>query len=199
MRSDSKNGGQYLRVAQGTQSFSRGLHGELPADSVAFMSPVRRIEQRAGGVRVVSARGTYDATRVVVSVPTPLYKEIEFVPSLPAEKLQLSQSTLLGDYCKVRSQCLISTMLTDQRLYTHSLSCSTRHPGGESTVCVDCHNPPKDRMQSRGIRALMPTAVSTFLHRASQVLIGFRHRLFFDLFCRGPTGTRMDAASTESA
>ncbi|KAK3697320.1 hypothetical protein LTR37_017553 [Vermiconidia calcicola] len=100
MRSDLKGGGQYLRVAQGTQSFSRGLASELPADTVAFMSPVRQIEQRAGGVRVVSARGVYEASRVVVSVPTPLYKEITFSPPLPPEKLQLSQATLLGDYCK---------------------------------------------------------------------------------------------------
>lgn len=103
MRSDSKNGGQYLRVAQGTQSFSKGLQRELPTGAVAFMSPVRLIEQRAGGVTVTSARGTYQATRAVVSVPTPLYKEIEFVPSLPSEKLHLSQLTLLGDYCKVWS------------------------------------------------------------------------------------------------
>jgi monoamine oxidase len=100
MRSDTKHGGQYLRIAQGTQSFSRGLAKELPPGSVEFMSPVRRIESVPGGVRITSARGTYNASRVVVSVPTPLYHEIQFDPPLPPEKLQLSQSTLLGDYCK---------------------------------------------------------------------------------------------------
>ena len=100
MRSDSKNGGQYLRIAQGTQSFSKGLASELPTNSVAFMTPVRRIEQYAGRVRVTSARGVYEAARVVVSVPTPLYSEITFNPPLPSEKMQLAQSTRLGDYCK---------------------------------------------------------------------------------------------------
>ena len=100
MRSDTKHGGQYLRIAQGTQSFSRGLASELPSDAVSFMSPVRRIEQRDGMVKVTSARGIYEAARVVVSVPTPLYQEITFDPPLPAEKLEMSGSTLLGDYCK---------------------------------------------------------------------------------------------------
>lgn len=100
MRSDTKHGGQYLRIAQGTQSFSRGLASELPLEAVVFKSPVRKIEQRDGMVTVTSARGVYEAARVVVSVPTPLYKEIDFNPALPAEKLQMSGSTLLGDYCK---------------------------------------------------------------------------------------------------
>ncbi|KAF2479237.1 hypothetical protein BDY17DRAFT_258108 [Neohortaea acidophila] len=100
MRSDTKNGGQYLRIAQGTQSFSRGLAAELPDDAVALMSPVRRIENIPGGVRVSSARGVYEASRVIVSVPTPLYNEITFVPALPQKKLDLAASTRLGDYCK---------------------------------------------------------------------------------------------------
>ena len=100
MRSDQKNGGQYLRIAQGTQSFSKGLANELPPDSVVFMSPVRHIQQKGGSVRIISARGIYEASRVVVSVPTPLYKEISFDPPLPPEKVQLAQTTRLGDYCK---------------------------------------------------------------------------------------------------
>ena len=100
MRSDMKNGGQYLRIAQGTQSFSKGLASELPPGSIQFMSPVRRIEQREGSVQVTSARSLYDASRVVLSVPTPLYDEISFDPPLPPEKLQLAKSTKLGDYCK---------------------------------------------------------------------------------------------------
>lgn len=101
MRSDLKNGGQYLRIAQGTQSFSIGLAGELPAESVVLLSPVRRIEQSNGTVHVTSARGRYEASRVIVSVPTPLYNEITFDPPLPLEKTQLARSTRLGSYCKM--------------------------------------------------------------------------------------------------
>jgi monoamine oxidase len=100
MRSDLKHGGQFLRIAQGTQSLSRGLASDLPVDAIVLKSPVRHIEQRPGGVKVISARGTYNASRVVVSVPTPLYKEIKFDPPLPPEKMQLSESTIHGDTCK---------------------------------------------------------------------------------------------------
>ncbi|KAK6439989.1 hypothetical protein LTR95_003797 [Oleoguttula sp. CCFEE 5521] len=92
MRSDCKDGGQYLRIAQGTQSFSRGLASELAEGSLRLMSPVRRIEDTSSGVLVTTARGVVSAKRVVVSVPTPLYKEIQFSPPLPAEKTQLSRS-----------------------------------------------------------------------------------------------------------
>ncbi|SMR41499.1 unnamed protein product [Zymoseptoria tritici ST99CH_1A5] len=100
MRSDLKHGGQYLRIATGTQSFSHGLANELAPGTVALMSPVRQITQTSDGVHVVSARGIYNASRVIVSVPTPLYKEITIDPPLPAEKLAMSKSTMLGDYCK---------------------------------------------------------------------------------------------------
>lgn len=101
MRSDCKDGGQYLRIKEGTQAFSTGLANELSPDSLVLLSPVRRIAQKDGTVTVVSARGTFEASRVVVSVPTPLYKEIAFEPSLPAEKISLANSTKLGDYCKM--------------------------------------------------------------------------------------------------
>ncbi|KAK5114039.1 hypothetical protein LTR85_010345 [Meristemomyces frigidus] len=101
MRSDCKDGGQYLRIAQGTQSFSTCLAGELAPDSLVLLSPVRQIVQKGGSLSVVSARGTYEASRVVMSVPTTLYKEINFEPPLPAEKIALAESTKLGDYCKM--------------------------------------------------------------------------------------------------
>lgn len=100
MRSDGKHGGQYLRVRQGTQSFARGLASELVPGSLSLLSPVRCIEQNDGIVHVLSARGTYTASRVIVSVPTPMYREISFSPALPAAKTQLANSTKLGDYCK---------------------------------------------------------------------------------------------------
>lgn len=101
MRSDEKNGGQYLRIVQGAQSFSTGLAKELAPGSLVLQSPVRSIEQQADRLRVVSARGIFEATRVVVSVPTPLYSEIKFEPALPSEKLEIAESTKLGDYCKM--------------------------------------------------------------------------------------------------
>ena len=61
---------------------------------------MRAIRENADGVYVEAARGSFRCKRVIVSVPTPLYKEIKFDPSLPAAKLKLSRSTKLGCYGK---------------------------------------------------------------------------------------------------
>ncbi|GAB7355476.1 hypothetical protein MBLNU459_g5973t1 [Dothideomycetes sp. NU459] len=101
MRSDRKDGGQFLRIAQGTQAFSEGLSSQLPAESLILKSPVRKIKQVTGGAIVTSARGIFTCRNIVVSVPTPLYKEIVFEPPLPPKKTKLCKSTKLGTYCKM--------------------------------------------------------------------------------------------------
>lgn len=102
MRSDQKHGGQYLRFERGTQSLSIGLAALLKNDTVLLSSPVRSIVQTdSGSVRVVSARGDFVCKRVVVSVPTPLYKEIQFDPPLPPAKAALARLNKLGFINKV--------------------------------------------------------------------------------------------------
>ncbi len=117
MRSDSKHGGQYLRLVPGkheapmcskcsltpslgVQEFSKRIAGELTKDSILLNSPVREIREDEGGIYVGAARGSFHCKRVIVSVPTPLYKEIKFDPSLPAAKVKLAESTKLGCYGK---------------------------------------------------------------------------------------------------
>lgn len=156
MRSDTEHGGQYLRIAQGTQSISRGLASELPHDTVSFMSPVRKIEQRDGMVRVTSPRGMYEAARVVVSVPTPLYKEITFDPPLPADKAQLAESTLLGDYCKSivfyktpwwREYDLCGLTQSSHGPYAVTRDSSVDADGHYSLTCFVVGQPARDWMQ----------------------------------------------------
>jgi monoamine oxidase len=101
MRSDQKNGGQYRRLVKGTQSIAIGLAGLLKPGSVHLNSPVRSIEQNIDSVYVIAGKGNYLSRRVIVSVPTPLYKEIAFQPPLPAAKLELSQQNKLGYTNKV--------------------------------------------------------------------------------------------------
>ncbi|OAA55298.1 Amine oxidase [Niveomyces insectorum RCEF 264] len=102
MRSDLKHGGQFLRFVRGTQSLSLGLADLLKDGSLLLSSPVRSVTQGADGlVHVVSARGDFVCKRVIVSVPTPLYKEIAFSPPLPAAKTQLAQQNKLGYINKV--------------------------------------------------------------------------------------------------
>lgn len=60
------------------------------------------IEQTSQGlVRVYSGRGDFTCKRVIISVPTTLYKEIDFNPPLPQEKIQLGQQNKHGYTNKV--------------------------------------------------------------------------------------------------
>ena len=70
--------------------------------SVILGTPVIRISQNASGATVLAEDGTrYYCRKVIVSVPTPAYKEITFSPPLPLDKLKYSSSTMLGYYAKM--------------------------------------------------------------------------------------------------
>lgn len=67
--------------------------------TVQLESPVRKIEQNSARdeVYVTTEQGrVVRCRRVIVSVPTPLYKEISFSPALPADKQRLASGTTLG-------------------------------------------------------------------------------------------------------
>jgi monoamine oxidase len=119
MRSDKSGGGQYLKIdggktssrpniamepsswPPGTQKISIGLAALLQPESIILGSPVRSIEQTPEGVLVSSGKGDILCKRVIVSIPTPLYKEIIFTPPLPEAKQQLCKSNKLGYQVKV--------------------------------------------------------------------------------------------------
>lgn len=102
MRSDRKHGAQYLRVRQGTQLFARGLASSLPPKTVFLSTPVTSIHQFANGHGVEVAAGNLKlhAKKVILSVPTPVYKTINFSPPLPYAKYVLANSTNYGYYTK---------------------------------------------------------------------------------------------------
>ncbi|KAJ9608974.1 hypothetical protein H2200_006745 [Cladophialophora chaetospira] len=85
MRSDKNDGGQYLRLVRGTQSISEELSKLLSHEEIL----------------VSAGRGDIRCKRVIVSIPTPLYKEIKFSPSLPPAKQELSHFNKLGYQMKV--------------------------------------------------------------------------------------------------
>ncbi|EXJ62845.1 hypothetical protein A1O7_03286 [Cladophialophora yegresii CBS 114405] len=113
MRSDSKGGGQYLRIREGTSSFAEGLLEKLNPRSIKLSSPVAEIHQQPDGTGTetgtvsISVGGpapappqTYLARRVIVSVPTPVYRTIKFSPALPAAKSAIVNRTRYGFYTK---------------------------------------------------------------------------------------------------
>ncbi|RDW72190.1 amine oxidase-10 [Coleophoma crateriformis] len=102
MRSDRKGGGQHLRLRKGTQGFSKALASVLPEGSVKLSTPVLAITELPGQnvTEVTTTYKTYLARKVIVSVPTPVYKTISFTPALPPAKTLLSESTKYGYYTK---------------------------------------------------------------------------------------------------
>jgi monoamine oxidase len=84
----------------GTQEFSKRIAAALKPNSILLNSPVREIRHDGNGCYVESARGSFTCKRVIISIPTPLYREITFSPPLPAAKAKLATSTKLGCYGK---------------------------------------------------------------------------------------------------
>ncbi|KIV85508.1 hypothetical protein PV11_01198 [Exophiala sideris] len=102
MRSDCKDGGQYLRIREGTQAFSLGMAAKLKPESLILNSPVASITQKPDGTVSVSTKAaqTYQARKVIISIPTPVYKTITFSPPLPAAKKAVVNRTRYGFYTK---------------------------------------------------------------------------------------------------
>ncbi|CAI6082576.1 unnamed protein product [Clonostachys chloroleuca] len=102
MRSDRKHGGQYLRIRQGTQSFSEHLAKALEPDSIHLNSPVKQVTQDGPhSVSVTTADGAvYRGRKVITTVPSPVLKTIDFQPALHPVKLAWSESANYGYYTK---------------------------------------------------------------------------------------------------
>lgn len=91
----------WLLIATGNQTFSKRLAAQLHPGSVKLSTPVTSICQNRQGCTVTTDDGKkFQAEKVIVSVPTALYKLLKFDPPLPAAKQELSESTKLGYYAK---------------------------------------------------------------------------------------------------
>ena len=89
------------RVGTGTQSLSKGLAVQLAPDTVVLSNTVRYISQSPTGTIVYAAQGEYHCKRVIVSIPTPLNKDITFSPPLPQAKQIISEANKLGFINKI--------------------------------------------------------------------------------------------------
>ncbi|KAL4926788.1 flavin monoamine oxidase family protein [Aspergillus undulatus] len=99
--SDTKGGAQHLRIQQGCQSFAKGLAAQLDPERIRLLSPVCLISQNDQGCVVEAKDGTsYRAVKVIMTIPTPLYRTVTFQPELPRAKAVLSESTKFGYYAK---------------------------------------------------------------------------------------------------
>jgi len=112
-----KDGAQEQRVVGGTQLIADRLASEL-GDAVYLSSPVRQVSQQPNGDQLVVSAGTragdgegsdtgsdgapkgVSARRVVVAVPPMLAGRIEFEPSMPPWRDQLTQRMPMGSVIK---------------------------------------------------------------------------------------------------
>ncbi|KAL4878163.1 hypothetical protein BJY04DRAFT_229905 [Aspergillus karnatakaensis] len=102
MRSDRKDGGQYLRIRGGTQTFAKGLASSLQPGVLRLDSPVQTIVQEDDGrtVKVISNGIVYSARKVISTMPGPALKNISFHPPLPPVKRAWTESLYYGYYTK---------------------------------------------------------------------------------------------------
>ncbi|KAJ5736221.1 uncharacterized protein N7483_001346 [Penicillium malachiteum] len=101
MRSDRKDGGQYLRVRGGTQTLSKGLASSLPEGVLRLEIPVQSIAQeQSGSIKVQAGGAVYSATKVITTLPGPALKNISFYPPLTPVKRAWTESLYYGYYTK---------------------------------------------------------------------------------------------------
>lgn len=102
MRSDREGGAQFLRVRQGTQSFANGLASTLSEGTIKLSTVVQAVSQETSDRVIISmSGGTYACQRLIMSLPGPVYKTVDFSPPLPLTKSLLHEQYTYGYYTKV--------------------------------------------------------------------------------------------------
>ncbi|ENX37608.1 flavin monoamine oxidase family protein [Acinetobacter courvalinii] len=70
-------------------------------DNLILNSPVFKLEQIQGQVKVYTRDNVYQTRNVIVAIPPVLATKIEYVPPLPTKRLKMLQSMLMGAVIKV--------------------------------------------------------------------------------------------------
>ncbi|KAI1394412.1 uncharacterized protein F4822DRAFT_439975 [Hypoxylon trugodes] len=101
IRADDHTGGNYMRISVGTQSIAKGIAGLIGHGKIHLSSPVVSIEDNKTHVTVTTTDGkSFKAKKVIVSIPSTMYKELNFSPPLPAAVQEVTNATRLGHYNK---------------------------------------------------------------------------------------------------
>ncbi|KAK0113561.1 hypothetical protein ONS96_014419 [Cadophora gregata f. sp. sojae] len=102
LRSDQKHGGQYLRFRKGTQQMAIGIAALLKPRTVHLSTPVSSITDSGNRVTVTTTTGqTFKSKKLILSIPTPLYKDIDISPPFTGTKAIITSSTIHGYYSKM--------------------------------------------------------------------------------------------------
>ncbi len=138
LMTDTVGGAQQDRLVGGSQDIAIRVAAEL-GDRVVLGTPVTRITERAGGLRIAAGRATeVHARRAIVAVPPPLRSRIEFDPPLPATHAQLAQRMPMGWLVK-------ATAIYDEPFWrADGLSGEALNEEGPVTITFD-NSPPNGR------------------------------------------------------
>jgi monoamine oxidase len=97
---NTRGGGQQSRFTGGSGLVTDRMAAEL-GKRVVLGSPVRRIDQVKGGVKVISDRTTVSAKRVIVAVPPTVAGNIDYRPGLGQMRDELTRRVPQGTLMKV--------------------------------------------------------------------------------------------------
>jgi monoamine oxidase len=95
----NKNGAQEERIQGGAQNVCDAIMNSISA-TIRFHSPVTQIHQHHDYVEVCSNETRYTAKKVIVSIPLPSAKEINFYPHLPLAKQALVDAMFMASVIK---------------------------------------------------------------------------------------------------
>ncbi len=95
----TEGGAQHARVDGGMQQVAERLASEL-GDRVRLDEPVSAITHSSAGVRVMTDRGTHEASRVIIAVPPTLAGRLHYEPPMPSARDALTQRMPQGSVIK---------------------------------------------------------------------------------------------------
>ncbi|KAK7397534.1 hypothetical protein QQX98_013104 [Neonectria punicea] len=101
IRADDYTGGNYLRFQAGAQSIASGLAHLIGHSHIHLSQPVASIENRKAHTVIIATTGTiFTGRKCIVSIPSAMYKSLNFSPALPAPVRDITDSSKLGHYNK---------------------------------------------------------------------------------------------------
>ncbi|RAH79744.1 flavin-containing amine oxidase [Aspergillus japonicus CBS 114.51] len=101
VRADDASGGQYLRFQDGAQTIATRLAALIGHQNIHLATPVHAIHDHSAHVTVTtSTTKSYTARKLILSLPSTMYKELTITPPLPPAVRAVTDATVLGDYNK---------------------------------------------------------------------------------------------------
>ncbi|PYH79800.1 flavin-containing amine oxidase [Aspergillus uvarum CBS 121591] len=111
VRADDASGGQYLRfqdgppltsaTRKGAQTIATRLAALIGHQNIHLSTPVHAIHDHSSHVTVTtSTTKSYTTRKLILSLPSTMYKELTITPPLPPAVRTVTDATVLGDYNK---------------------------------------------------------------------------------------------------